>query len=152
MATINLLYGTTSGNTELVVDQLSLLLQKAGHAICRQRVELARPTAMGTGDCTILASSTYGHGLLQEDMAVFLDQARKENFSFNKKPCAVVGLGDPKYDPEHHIEAARILEQFIQDQKGELLVPALRVSRSPVLHLESLGTEWTKQLLKKLNQ
>lgn len=151
MATINLLYGTTSGNTELVIDQLALLLQKAGHTLFRHRAEQAKPPMMGTGDCTLLASPTYGHGLLQEDMAVFLDRARKENFSFNRKPCAVVALGDAKYDPEHHIEAARILEQFIRDQQGELLLPALKISRSPVLHLESLVTEWAKTLLKKLN-
>ena len=150
MASIHFIYGTTSGNTEMVVDQAAGFLKSKGHKATASRVELSGPGDMLKPEMLVLASSTYGHGLLQEDMADFLGRAETKALELKGKPCAVIGLGDPKYEREYHIEAAPLLEKFLDGHGGKRLVPSLKISRSPVLQLDLRIREWAEELAKKL--
>ena len=151
MANIVIIYGTTSGNTEMVVSKVAELLKDKGHQATLKRVELSQPQDLLKGDVTILASPTYGHGLLPEEMMVFIEQVKKEG-QVKSRRFAVIGLGDPKYDPEHHIESATTLERFIKEEGGTLALPALRISRSPVLWLETRVKEWADELITVINE
>ena len=68
------------------------------------------------------------------------------------KPCAVIGLGDPKYEAQYHIESAPILEKILTDRGGKILLPALRISRTPVMHLKGLIPNWTKKLINLISK
>lgn len=151
MASVHFFYGTTSGNTELVVDQIVRILEDKGHQTETKRIELARPEDLLKTKVLVLASPTYGHGLLQEEVASFLSQIKASGISLQGKPCAVIGLGELRYDAEHHIESAELLKQFVEEQGGRLLVPPLRVSRSPVLHLQGVIKTWAEDFIKILN-
>jgi flavodoxin I len=148
MAKILFIYGTTGGNTEMVVEQVAELLKRQRHKVTLKRVEHSKPADMKRCDVAVLASPTYGHGILQDDMIPF--EAALKKMDLKGQKCAVIGLGDPKYDAQYHIESAPILEKAVKEAGGELLLPALRVTRSPVLHLKGLIPMWTKQLLKAL--
>jgi len=151
MASLHCIYGTTGGNTELVVDEVVDVLKQKGIRVTAARAEQSCPEDCAKADVLLLASSTYGHGLLQEYMEVFVGQVRKAGLALGGKPYAVIGLGDPKYDPEHHIEAAPVLEKFLNDRGGKKLIPSLKISRSPVPHLDLRIKEWAGSLAELLN-
>ena len=130
----------------MVVEYAAEMAKKKGHKVSVKRAEVCSPNEIKKHDICVLASPTYGHGLLEAHMAKFVIRLKKVDLK--GKPCAVIGLGDPKYEAQYHIESAPILEKVITDANGKILLPALRVSRTPVMHLKGLIPNWTNQLLK----
>jgi len=149
MKSVLFIYGSTGGNTEMVVEKVAELLEAKKHKVVLQRAEMSQPKDVLGCDVLILASPTYGHGLLQEYMRKFIKGLKE--IDLKGKPCAVIGLGDPKYEAQYHIESATTLEKVLTDHGGKILLPALRISRTPVMHLKGLIPNWTKQLLKALS-
>lgn len=142
---INIIYGTISGNTELVVKQVAQQLQQqARHQSELQRVELSSPEDLTKEQITVLACGTYGHGVLQDYFDHFIQQA--ENVDLTDHCYAVIALGDHKYDKEYNLEAAKVLETFVTERNGKLLLPALRINQSPIPQLERIN-DWTKKLI-----
>ena len=138
MTSILFVYGSTGGNTEMVVESVADLLRN-------KRAEMSNAKDILKYDAVVLASPTYGHGLLEAYMAKWSKGLREVDLK--GKPCAVIGLGDPKYEMQYHIESAPILEKKLVDAGGKILLPALRISRTPVMHLKGLIPHWTKKLI-----
>lgn len=148
MKSVLFIYGSTGGNTEMTAESIAEILRKKKYKAVVQRAELSHPEDLLKYDVCILASPTYGHGLLQKHMLDFVKKL--EGVDLKGKPCAVIGLGDPKYEAQYHLESAPILEKILTDHGGKLLLPALRISRTPVMHLKGLIPFWSAQLLVKL--
>ena len=146
MASVLFVYGSTGGNTEMVVENVSELLKAKKHKVVIQRAETSDVKEILKYDVCVLASPTYGHGLLEGHMAKFVKGLKEVDLK--GKPCAVIGLGDPKYEAQYHIESAPILEKRLTDAGGKILLPALRISRTPVMHLKGIIPNWANQLLK----
>jgi flavodoxin len=100
-------------------------------------------------DAYIFACGTYGHGVLQEHMEKFLISYNKD-FDFNNKPCSVVGLGDNKYDNEYNIESAYILSDFVTTHNGVMCIEALKINKSPLIHLHNRVESWLDVFTKSL--
>lgn len=148
MASILLVYASTGGNTEMTAEFVAQLLTESGHKVALQRAEKSQSKDLLDFDVVLLASPTYGHGILEEHMTRFVKGFK--GIDLKGKPVAVIGLGDPKYESQYHLESAPILEQALEDAGGKILLPALRISRTPVMHLKGLITNWGKQLIAKL--
>ena len=148
MASVLIIFGSTSGNTELVCDEVSQILREKKHKVVMQRAEQSSPADIKKHKFVILAGSTYGQGLIQEHMAKFIKTCSAADFK-NKK-FAVIGLGDNKYNTEYVIESARILENTVKNNEGELISPALRINKTPVPHLETTVKKWAINLSKQL--
>lgn len=144
MAKIKIIYGSTSGNTELVSDKVAQVLGAAGHVVTTQRVERSSSEDIAGNDLTILASSTYGHGVLQEHFEQHGQRLLGGDLTGQR--FAVIGLGDPKYDSEYNIESAAILEKMVLDHGGELVCDSLRVNRNPIPKLAKNVTAWATAL------
>ncbi len=149
MGSLFIIYGSTGGNTEIVVDHAAQFFRAQGQLVTIKRAEQSEPEDLLKADGVILASPTYGHGTLQPDMAIFTEKLK--GLRLKHKPCAVIGLGDPKYEPHYHVESANTLEKLIEALGGDLVLPALRISRSPVLFLDNLIPQWTKEFLETYN-
>lgn len=132
----------------MVVEKVAEMLKAKKHKVALQRAEMSNPKDLLKYDVCILASPTYGHGLLEGYMRKFVKGLKE--IDLKGKPCAVIGTGDPKYEAQYHIESAATLEKILTDHGGKLLLPALRISRTPVMHLKGLIPNWTKQLITKL--
>ncbi len=132
----------------MAVENVAELLKAKKHKVVIKRAETSDAKEMLKYDICVLASPTYGHGLLEGYMSKFVKGLKKINLK--GKPCAVIGLGDPKYEAQYHIESALILEKRLTDAGGKILLPALRISRTPVMHLKGLIPNWTKQLINLL--
>ena len=150
MASILIIYGTTSGNTQLVAEKVCEVLSAAGHKSDTKRVEQTDPAEMEKYDFIIWGASTYGHGVLQDYFIPFLDKLNAAKYDLKGKRGAVIGLGDPKYDAQYHIESAAILEEAFKKHGGNLIAPALRISGSPVRHLNGIIQKWAEALTEKI--
>lgn len=123
-------------------------LEKKKVSVTLKRAEEADTSELLKADICVLASPTYGHGMLQEHMASFLKKAR--DIDLKQKPCAVIALGDPKYEAQYHLESAVLLKKAIEKMNGKVLEPPLLISRTPVMYLKGIIPHWTKQLINKL--
>jgi flavodoxin len=114
----------------MVVEFISEILLSLGIEIHIKRVQYATQDDIKTSDVCVFASPTYEHGKLQEDFEPFVEKMK--NVDLKGKPCAVIGLGDSKYEREYHLESARILEAFVESIHGTLVHRSLRITKTPV--------------------
>lgn len=148
MAHIRIVYGTTGGNTQIVCQKVAADLEERGHTVLVERCELTDPQKITDCDCLILASPTYGHGLLEMHFAKFLPQI--EHMNLKKLPCAVIALGDPKYDLDYFLESEKKLTHYFQSHNGKILLDPLKIAKSPLPYLEKKVVKWVEKLDQKL--
>jgi len=144
MSDIQIIYGTTGGNTQIVCQKAQEELETLGHKVSLLRCELAKAEDLQIGDVLILASPTYGHGVLEMHFAKFLSTA--DNIDLSGKKCAVIALGDPKYDLDYFLESEKILANFIETHGGVIATPPLKIAKSPLLSLEKHIQRWAEKL------
>lgn len=149
MSKINIVYGSGGGNTEIVCERVAELLEKKKHKVSLMRAKITEPAEALKCDLLILGSPTYGHGLLEKYFEIFLKKLKGENFEGHK--CVALGLGDPKYDPDYHIEAARVIVRFLREKKAEIPYRPLMISKSPFPYLKEFIPKWVDGLNKALN-
>jgi flavodoxin I len=144
MKTILFVYGSVGGNTQMTVEAIAGLVDAKKFKTVLRRAELCDPAELLKSDVCVLASPTYGHGSLETSMGAFVEKMK--GVDLKGKPCAAIGLGDPRYDVQYHLESAPLLEKAIAEAGGKLVIPSLRISRTPVMHLKGFIPAWAKQL------
>ncbi len=143
---IHIYYGSTAGNTYIVVAHIYDIFQSAWHDVALYST--LEQQHIIPADAYIFASGTYWHGLLQEHIEKCLRM--NNNYNFQQKPCAAIWLWDDMYDAEYNIEAAPILSDFIVSHNGNEIMPALKINKSPLPYLESSIEDWANDFLTKL--
>lgn len=144
MANIKIVYGSAGGNTELVCEKVMEILQEKGHTVHLLKAKLTDPAEIGEYDLLVLASPTYGHGQLEQYFEKFLEQL--ETIDLKGKPCSVIGLGDPKYDRDYHIESAKVIADFLRRKGAQIVYMPLRVSRCPLPLLHGHVDKWAEKI------
>jgi Flavodoxins len=146
--TTTIIYSSIGGNTELVVKKVGQILCEEGVSTEIFRVENVDFRLFEKRQFWVLASPTYHQGELEKGFQNFLNSFRKLNLENNK--FAVVGLGDRRYYSEYLCDSAKILEDFVSEAKGELLLPSLRIGTNPLPLLNSTVVNWSKRLAKAI--
>lgn len=144
MAKIKIVYGSAGGNTELVCEKVAEILGEKKHQVELLQAKLTKAEVIGNFDLLILASPTYGHGQLENYFEKFLAELKAVNLAGKK--CAVIGLGDPKYDSDYHIESAHIIAEFLQEKGAQMVHLPLRVSKCPLPMLENHVARWAEKI------
>lgn len=140
MANILLVYGSTTGNTEMAAEQIAENL--SAHQVEMQDVADTAPEDLEGAEVLILGSSTWDDGLLQQD---FRDFAENLSVDLSGKKVAVFGLGDSNY-PDF-CEAATILEKKVAELGGQLMIEPLRVDGFPdEAENEDKINQWSEEL------
>jgi len=150
--TTTIIYSSIGGNTESVVKKVSQILYETGVLSEVFRVENINFKLIENRQVWVLASPTYHQGELESNFQNFLKHFRKLNLEGNK--FAIIGLGDRKYYSEYLCDSAKILEDFVLEIKGQLLLPSLRIGTNPISLLNSTVANWSKKLaniVKSLN-
>ena len=146
---LHIVFASTSGHTEYVVDALSDSLKSttSGWQIEATRAEKTKPQDLLSGDVLLLASSTWNtggvEGQLNPHMWVLLHDKAK-SLDFADKPCACIGLGDHRYF--YTARAADDLQHYVKVHHGRLIVPTLRITDEPYGQEEAIRV-WGKQLV-----
>lgn len=147
MAQIQIVFGSNGGNTKLVCEHLGNLLREGGHTARINRCEHFPPENLTGHDLLILACSTYEHGEL-EDHFRYSFWPRIQAVDLAGQKCAVVGLGDSKYDTDYNIESGRILQKYVEEHGGELVCENLMIDKDPLPQLEGKVETWAHNLTK----
>jgi flavodoxin I len=147
---IRIVFASTSGHTEYVVDALADSLEgiTPGWEIKATRAEKMEPQDLLSGDVLLLASSTWNtggvEGQLNPHMWVLLHDDRAKTLDLAGKPCACIGLGDHRYF--YTARAADHLEFYVKAHHGRLIVPTLKITDDPYGQEEAVRV-WGKQLV-----
>lgn len=151
MPLLLIVYSSTSGHTEYVLDVLTEFLEakKAPVKIARQHVEQTDPKDLVNCDYLLLASSTWDvtEGLLPPDFRVFTKAAK--DIDLAGKPTIVIGLGDSRY--RNTCRAAAHLMQFAREHGGKNLLPPLPIVNEPY-EQNAVIEKWGEKLLAKLSE
>lgn len=147
MLSIFIVYASTSGHTEYVVNVLSDALKQKKIHVEIERAEKVQAEDMKKGDVLILASSTWNTGNIEGQLnphmhALLLDRA-KDN-SLKGKGMGLIALGDERYRYIAH--AAVFLEEYAARHQGRPLLPTLKIINEPYGQEEKVQ-QWAEQLV-----
>jgi flavodoxin len=149
MERLLIVYSSTSGHTEFVVDVLTQYLKskEAPLEIRVQHVEETEPADLLQCDILLLASSTWNstEGLLPPDFAKFARAAR--GIDLQGKPTCVIGLGDERY--YHTCRATAHLMQFARERGGKNFLAPLPIVNEPYDQREKVE-KWGEKFLSKI--
>ena len=147
---VQCIYYSGGGNTRLVVDEVNEILKSNNIEVNIKEAAIATAEDITDNDNIILACPTYDHGLLSKTYYDFL--ARLSDIDLSSKNIAIIGLGDSKYDQEHTVEAASILEKYVSEHNGKLVTKTLRINKSPIDRIEKQIIPWSEELAAKLSE
>ncbi|MVT64873.1 hypothetical protein GPL21_07100 [Bradyrhizobium pachyrhizi] len=143
---LHVIFATTSGHTEFVVDTLTRSSELSHWKIEQSLAEQASPQDMLRGTALLLASGTWNaggvEGQLNPNMSKLL-QSRAKNLDLASKPSACIGLGDHRY--YYTARAADLLQDYIESHRGRLLLPALKIVDEPYDQVKAI-LDWGKRL------
>lgn len=150
MPSIQIIYASTSGHTEYVVDTLIDYLKERAPQIEieRQRVELTKPEDLLRGDLVILGSGTWNfggiEGQLNEYMHRFLFE-RAEGIDLTGKQIAFISLGDDRY--YYTTRCTEKFMWFLKSSRAKMALIPLIVVNEPYGQEERI-TRWGDKLIK----
>lgn len=150
MAKIKIVYGSGGGNTEVVCEKVAAVLADFGDEVELFKAKVTEPAEVGECDLLVLASPTYGHGILEGYFGEFLEKLREVDLK--GQACAIIGLGDPKYDSDYHIESVKIIHDFLVEKEAKLVHIPLRVSKSPYRMLDDYVAGWAERINEKIKE
>src|SRR3989338_5181282 len=102
MVRLRIIYASTSGHTEYVVERLEAFLRGQDNSMTVEsiRVERAKPEHLQECDALVLASGTWNtggvEGQLNPHMHEFVHGTAKD-VALNGKHVAIIALGDDRY-------------------------------------------------------
>ena len=119
-----ILYGTLTGNTEIVAQQIQDLVQQAGKEITIKNVNDASDEDLKQVENLLLvASSTWDDGLPCADMVSFLEDYKLPDLSGKK--LAIFGCGDSNY--QKFCGAVGILEEKFTQAGAKRAIDSLKI-------------------------
>lgn len=130
MSKVLIVYGSTTGNTEIVAEQVAGILEGKGNDVTTKNVVDVTVAELGNGyDLTVLGSSTWGDDDIefQEDFALFYEDL--DNAELKDKKVSLFGCGDSSY--EHFCGAVDLLEEKMDSLGGKIVGEPLRIDGDP---------------------
>ena len=130
MAKVLIVYGSTTGNTEIVAEQVTNILKDKGNEVTMKNVVDATVAELGNEyDLTVLGASTWGDDEIefQEDFALFYEDLDKAELK--DKKVALFGCGDSSY--EYFCGAVDLLEEKMDALGGKIVGVPLRIDGDP---------------------
>lgn len=148
-----IVYASTSGHTEFVVDTLMGELSKSIPTlrVTKQRAELTKPEDLTKESVLLLASSTWNTGNVEGQLNPHMHEllvVKAASVKLSSHPCAAIGLGDERYF--YTAKAAERLVDFVTTHGGSLLLPPLKILNEPFEQKEKIAS-WAKEFVKSLS-
>jgi len=141
---IDMVYASTSGNVETVVEYVAGILDKAGFTTVLHRAEETDVEIFDKNHFFILATSTWEHGKLNPFFVPLLKDMKAADLRGNQ--AAFIGLGDRRYEPVLFTEGMNQVKEVWLKQGGEEVGEPLRIQGEPYTQLEMLVKPWAEKL------
>src|SRR4051812_48849002 len=148
---ISIVFASTSGHTQYVVDTLVWSLEQRAPAwrivATRAESEKTWPEDLRSEDVLVLACGTWNtggsEGQLNPYMSILL-QDKGRDVNLGGRRCACIGLGDDRYF--YTARAVDLLQDYVLSHHGRLVVESLKIVNEPYGQ-EDKVRNWAKQLL-----
>lgn len=151
MPTIQIIYASTSGHTEYVVQRLVEFLESSKYQVTSAKVEVSKPEDLLNGDLLILASGTWNtggvEGQMNPHMHDFLLTTAKE-IDLGGKKVMLIALGDDRY--YYTCRAGEHMRNFVMSHGGKVIEPSLLVVNEPYGQEERIE-KWSQKVLSQLS-
>lgn len=145
---VDLIYASTSGNVEIVMETIAEELRKQHLAPVLNRAEKTPLETIKKNGHFVFGTSTWEHGMLNPHFEELYEAMKTENF--NNKQAAFVGLGDRRYEPVLFCEGIELVQRLWLKSGGKKIGTILKIQGEPYEQLESLVRPWALQLAEKL--
>lgn len=145
---VHIVYASTSGNVEHVVDVIETALREflPGIALTRVRADAATPEELLKGDVLLLASGSWNTGGIEGQLNPFMHALLKEKaagIDLAGKQVAIVALGDERY--RYTAKSGDHMEEFVTTHGGVTLGERLVILNEPYGQEDAVN-DWTKKL------
>ncbi len=130
MAKALIVFGSTTGNTEGVADDIGKILNKNGIPTQIKNAAEVSPAGLADGyDAVIMGCSTWGEEdiELQDDFVEIYENLDKVGLAGKK--VAVFGCGDSSYT--HFCGAVDVIEQKAEALGAKIIVGSLKIDGDP---------------------
>ena len=144
---IHIIYASTSGNTERVVETIGEILKDKGLNVYYHRAEITPVEIIKDNGLFILATSTWEHGELNPYFKKLLGEIKALNLEGKK--AGLVGCGDTRYEPVLFCEGMEILRRAFLENKGEEIYTALKINGDPNNDLDKVK-QWAEEFYRNL--
>jgi len=147
MARAIVIYGSETGNTETVAEDIAAGLKDEKLDVTIKNVTGASVEELSDYDLILLGSSTWGdeEKELQADMVDFYEEL--EGLDLSGKPAAAFGCGDSDYT--HFCGAVDLLEERLEEVGAHLLDEGLRVDDQDDEEVDVRA--WASQIASRFN-
>lgn len=147
---ILIVYASYSGSTLMASQTVMETLTKPGHNVVLKTAVEVKPEELTASDLIVLGSPSWDYdgkeGQPHEDFLKFIESMKSVNLE--NKPFAVFGLGDSSY--MNFCGAVNVLEEFVKNVKGKLVVASLKIDGYFLDQQKSTQslTDWAEKLVK----
>ncbi len=144
---IQIIYTTSTGNTEHVIGVLRKSLESKGITVSSQLAEESSPEDLLKGDVLILACGTWNTGGSEGQLHVRMDaflNSKAKDIDLGGKQVAIIALGDDEF--YFTGRAIEHLIKYVMDHNGKLLGSPLLIINDPEEHDEKV-CKWGEKLV-----
>lgn len=144
MSSIPVLFGTESGNAEMVADDIVDALASAGHGAEVFAMDDYDVTELPDHGVIVVITSTYGEGELPETTAPFEAALRAQTPDLSGVRFAAFGLGDSTY--ETYNNAIGILQSRIVELGATQIGETGRHDAAGGASFSDVATAWASKI------
>ncbi|MEI7578652.1 MAG: flavodoxin family protein [bacterium] len=141
---ISIIYASTSGNVEIVVETVAEVLQAKGMTVTLNRAEQTAKEIFLENDLFILATSTMEHGAINPFYSRLLKEM--QSLDLAGKKAAFIGLGDARYEPVYFNAGVEILKKGFLAAGGTEMFRTIKINGEPYKILETIVKKWAEDL------
>lgn len=142
---VRILFGTESGNTEMVAEDIAGALDALGLSSEVVSMDEIKSEELAESSLVIITTSTYGEGELPMTAAPFHDLLMAERPSLSSVRFAAFGLGDSTYDTYNN--AIDILVNDFVELGAVQIGSTGRHDASTAESYSSVAVEWATSTL-----
>jgi flavodoxin len=143
---IYIIYASTSGNTEYVMEMVADIWQKAGVKVELHRSEQTSIDLIKNNQNFLLATSTWDNGTLNPFFNNLHNEMKK--LDLTGKKASFIGLGDRRYEKHYFCEGMKILQKTWEERGGTGVGVGLTIGREPYEDIiRDQVTDWANKTL-----
>lgn len=146
---IYLIYASTSGNVEIVMESIGNVLLSEGFKTTLCRAEKTSIEMVGKHNKFVFGTSTWEHGRLNPFFAHLHEQLK--TLDCHGKRAAFVGLGDRRYEPVLFCEGIEQVRRLWLQEGGYEIGTVLKIQGEPYAQIDSVVKPWADGVAESFN-
>lgn len=141
-SSIEILVGTTAGNTEFLAAEIEQKLISLGYKT--QFHDYPKWGDVDFNTTILLCIATHGAGEYAESIAEFMEQLEKTRPDLSHLNYALIAVGDSSYDT--YCSAGIHANKLMQTLGAKELIPMLSIDMMTQIEPEKIALEWLQQI------